>query len=266
MALRHERNTYILRGHIFTVRNQLGLGWKEDVYHTALAHLFGTQSIPYLSKPRRSLIHRGIEVHTFEPDLIPWNQIILELKVLPGTQDFPGEMYAQLIHYLKFFELALGFLINFGGSPIVIKRVVWDESKPEIFEDVSLLNMLQSTSLPSCILVLRQIITSIANQYGLGYPDDVYRQIIEIESNHQGLRCISGLTLTPIWNEQSIGKQSISHLMINNECLLLVRSLVPRPTSYDFAITRTYMKNLGVQYALVVNFGQKQLQFFATQI
>ena len=228
--LRHEQNSYILRGHIFTVRNQLGLGWSESVYHNALLKLFDSSSIPHLSKPRRTLTHRGVELHLFEPDIIVWNQIVLELKVLPGAQDFLSEMYAQLIHYLKFFKFDVGFLVNFAGSPIVIKRIVWDEAKFDIYEDVSLLNLLELNSLPASLTTLRQ------------------------------------LSLIPTWNDQMLGKQSIAHLLINTECLLFVRSLVRRPSSYNFAITRTYMKNLGIKFALIVNFGQGQLQLFATHL
>ncbi len=46
------------------------------------------------------MTHRDVEINTFECDLMVWDLIILELKVLPFTGFAPAH-YAQVIHYLK---------------------------------------------------------------------------------------------------------------------------------------------------------------------
>ncbi len=120
MSLLHEEQTYQLRGLIFEVRNELQAGWSEHIYHHALKRLLRNQSIQFESKPRRALVHRNSEVHTFEPDLIVWDSIILELKVLPHQNNFASEHYAQLIHYLKFYQTDLGLLVNFGHKQLHI--------------------------------------------------------------------------------------------------------------------------------------------------
>jgi GxxExxY protein len=60
--LRHEKLTYDLRGLIFEVRKKLKTGWSEEIYHQALVQLLRDKGIPVHSKPRKPIIHRGIEV------------------------------------------------------------------------------------------------------------------------------------------------------------------------------------------------------------
>jgi hypothetical protein len=56
-----------------------------------------------------------VEVHTFEADLLVWDKIILELKVLPRS-GFASAHIAQIIHYLKCWKMDLGFLVNYGEN------------------------------------------------------------------------------------------------------------------------------------------------------
>ena len=75
MKLRYGEETGILRGLIFKVRNELKGGWSEEIYHQALAHVLEENGIPFVSKPRHPFLHRGVEVHLFEPDFIVWDKI-----------------------------------------------------------------------------------------------------------------------------------------------------------------------------------------------
>ncbi|MEZ4674239.1 MAG: GxxExxY protein [Caldilineaceae bacterium] len=129
--LKHAEKTFLLRGLLFQVRNELKLGWPEEAYHQAFVSLLKQKGIPVLSKPRHDLLHRGVVVHTFEADVIAWDLIVLELKALAFEKQFSGAHFAQLIHYLKYYGKDLGLLVNFMATPIAIKRVLWDE--PELF-------------------------------------------------------------------------------------------------------------------------------------
>ena len=80
--LKHAEKTFLLRGLLFQVRNELKLGWPEEAYHQALVFLLKQKEIPFLSKPRCDMLHRGVVVHTFEADVIVWDLIVLELKAL----------------------------------------------------------------------------------------------------------------------------------------------------------------------------------------
>ena len=104
IELRHKEKTRLLRGLIYQVRNELKGGWSEEVYHQALYTVFQENEVPVVSKPRRPFLYHGVEIHVFEPDLIVWDMIILELKALPYQKNFVGGQYAQLIHYLNIFS------------------------------------------------------------------------------------------------------------------------------------------------------------------
>ena len=132
--LRYGELTYQLQGLIFEARKRLKTGWSEEVYHRGMVQLLQDENVPFYSKPRKTMRHRGVEVKTFEADLIVWDKIILELKVLPFTGFAPGH-YAQIIHYLKCWNKGLGLLVNFGPTRAQIKRIVWDEPELEIVED-----------------------------------------------------------------------------------------------------------------------------------
>lgn len=118
--------SYEARGLIFDTHNALKIGWPEEAYHQGLIRLVEARCIPYVSKPRLALKHRGVDVDVFECDLILWDLLILELKVLPFTSFAPAHL-AQIIRYLKLWQKEFGLLVNFGPLSAEIKRVVWPD-------------------------------------------------------------------------------------------------------------------------------------------
>jgi GxxExxY protein len=263
--LRYEKRTYQLRGLIYKIRNELKAGWSENIYHLALVQLLQDNHIPVLSKPRRSLSHRNVEVHIFEPDLIVWDTIILELKALPYQTKFTGEHYAQIIHYLKFFGKDLGLLVNFAPARVNIKRVVWDEPELDLFEDYSKITSALSRQDKECLHHIRHHILEIARQYGLGYPETVYRKIVAIEMAHDTLPCLTDFEVPARWNGTVLGSHKTQQLLIADNYLVHIRALLDYPTGYDLTRTKTYLTGLGLQFGLVVNFGRRQLQIYGVK-
>ncbi len=259
--LRHHELTYELRGLIFEVRRELKAGWSEEIYHQALVRLLQTKSLPFCSKPKKTIIHRGCEVRIFECDLIVWDIIILELKVLPHTT-FATAHQAQLIHYLKCWGKDLGLLVNFGATRAQIQRLVWDEPNFEVEESYDLIKSAMDDTDRSYLRQIRQIILTIGQQYGLGYPETMYRQIVAIELNYQGLVCQAGVEIPVKWDERTLGQHRSDHLLVENRYLLNICSLLNYPSWYEFARTKNYLKSLGLRFGLVVNFGKKQLQIY----
>ena len=82
-SLRYEKLTYELRGLIFEAHKKLKIGWPEEIYHEGLVQLLQDKGISVQSKPRKTFMHRDVAVDLFECDLIVWDLIILELKMLP---------------------------------------------------------------------------------------------------------------------------------------------------------------------------------------
>jgi GxxExxY protein len=260
---RHGDLTYKLRGLIFRVRNELKVGWPEEVYHQVLVQLLKAENIPVLSKPRRALVHRQIEVHVFEPDLIVWDTIVLELKALPYQTQFLGEQYAQIIHYLKFFGKDLGLLVNFAPATPQIKRVLWNESVLDVMEEYS--SIQSELSEQDRPYRLRHHILEVARSYGLGYPESVYRQIVALEFQHNQMACVSGLEVSARWHNSLIATHETPLLLVADKYLIHIRSLLDFPTQYDFSRVKTYLASLNLKFGLVVNFGRKQLQIYGVK-
>lgn len=259
--LRHEKLTYELRGLLFEVHQKLRIGWSEEVYHQGLVHLLQDKGIPVCSKPRKTIIHHGVEVRVFECDFIVWDTIILELKVL-SSKTFTAKHQAQLIHYLKCWGKDLGLLVNFGSTRVRIERLIWDE--PELMLEESY-DSIQSKMTDDDRVYLRQVrqtILTIGHQYGLGYPETMYRNIIAIELEHNDLYCQQAIEIPARWYDRLLTKHESDHLLIENKYLLNVRSLREHLPRYEFARTKTYLNSLGLQMGFVVNFGKKQLQIY----
>jgi len=259
--LRYEKFTYELRGFIFEAHNKLKTGWPEEVYHQGLVQLLRDKEIPVDSKPRKSIVHRGIEVHHFECDLLVWELIILELKTLPFTT-FAAQHYAQLIHYLKCWNKNLGLLVNFGPPQVEIKRVVWDDPELKILQNYTPIEPYLSDTDRLTLDRIWQAILALGQQYGLGYPETMYCSLAAIELKHNGLNCQREIKIPAKWNEQVLGQHSSDYLLVDKHYLLHIRSLLDRPTRYDFAQMKTYLNNLGLKIGLIVNFGKRQLQIY----
>ncbi len=259
--LRHEQLTYELRGSIFDVRNKLKMGWPEEVYHQGLVEVLQDKGTSLASKPRKAIVHRGIEVHVFECDLIVGDLIILELKVLPFST-FVEAHYAQLINYLKCWGKDLGLLVNLGSIRVQIERVVWDEPELAICEDYDLIKPQMTDMDRLCLRQIRHNILAVGQQYGLGYSEIVYRRIIAIEMENNGLNCQAKVEIPAILDGRVLARHPSDHLVVEGNYLLSVRSLLDQPPRYDFARMKTYLNSLGLKFGLIVNFGKKQLQIY----
>lgn len=117
MSLILEEETYAIRGAVFEVYHEMGCGFLEAVYQECLEKELASQKIPFVSQPELNLNYKGRPLkQTYKPDLICYNQIILELK---AVKDIAPEHKAQVINYLKATNLKIGLLINFGSHPKV---------------------------------------------------------------------------------------------------------------------------------------------------
>lgn len=261
-SYRFKEETYTLQKYIYAARNELKAGWSEHIYHQILTRMLREDGIPVRSKPRQSLTHRGKQIHLFEPDLIVWDKIILELKVLPYRSSFTGEHYAQLIHYLKFFSSGLGLLVNFAPSRVITRRVLWDEPALDIFEDD---RRSQSHSGKNDIGLLhgvRDAIQFIARQYGLGYSDAIYRGLVFVELTHLGITCRENIEVPARWQNEIVAHYRTPFLLVGDAYLVHICALSHRPHSYEFKRMKTYLGSLGLEFGLIVNFAHKQLQMY----
>jgi len=112
----YEDETYAIRGAIFEVYKTLGSGFLEDVYQHALEEELRLRGIPFEAKKTLHVMYKGRDCGLYEPDILCYGKIILELK---ATDSIHPKHEAQLMNYLSATGYKLGLLVNFGAEPVV---------------------------------------------------------------------------------------------------------------------------------------------------
>lgn len=124
----HEEETYKIIGACFEVYRDKGCGFVEPVYQECMEIELRLRGIPFTAQKKLALEYKGCPLKaTYEPDLICYDMIVVELKAVTELTD---EHRAQLQNYLKVTGLKLGLLVNFGHYPKVqIERIVAAEGR-----------------------------------------------------------------------------------------------------------------------------------------
>ncbi|MEX0917100.1 MAG: translation elongation factor 4 [Candidatus Paceibacterota bacterium] len=122
----YEDLTYKIRGAVFAVRKELGLGHKEQAYHNALEIEMRSLGLSFESRKNVSVYYDGTQVGTYQPDFIVEDKVLIELKALP---EIGKPQMEQLWSYLKGSTYKLALLVNFGSKDVEVKRVVYDTAR-----------------------------------------------------------------------------------------------------------------------------------------
>jgi len=110
-----KEEVYRIVGACFEVYKDKGHGFVESVYQDCLEIELELQKMPFDRKRVLTLEYKGRSLdHWFAPDLICYEQIIVEIKAVKELAD---EHRAQLLNYLKATRLKVGVLVNFGHHP-----------------------------------------------------------------------------------------------------------------------------------------------------
>ncbi len=118
--LLYRDECYRIIGACMAVHQEKGNGFVEPVYQDALEIELELAGIPFDAQRNYQISYRGRPLkHTYTPDLLCFDQIIVELKAAKALTD---EHCAQVLNYLKVTGLQLGLLVNFGSYP----RLEWE--------------------------------------------------------------------------------------------------------------------------------------------
>jgi GxxExxY protein len=119
----YKDETYKIIGACFEVYREKGCGFLEPVYHECMEIELGIQEIPFVAKQSLRLKYKGRPLqHTYEPDLLCFSKVVVELKAVSALAD---EHRAQLLNYLNATGLEVGLLVNFGHYPgLEYERIV----------------------------------------------------------------------------------------------------------------------------------------------
>lgn len=110
----------------FEVYNELGSGFLESVYRSALARALQDAGLHVEQEWPIDVYFRNALVGRFHTDLLVDNRVILELKTV---RTLLPEHHAQLIHYLRATRFEVGLLLNFGRSPEHKRLIYSNENK-----------------------------------------------------------------------------------------------------------------------------------------
>ncbi len=105
-----KKEVFQVVGCAMEVLNTLGHGFLEKPYDNALVVEFRLKGIPCKQPPRFDVIYKSVRVGEYFPDLIVFDQIVVETKTIdPITALGRG----QILNYLKITQLRVGLILNF---------------------------------------------------------------------------------------------------------------------------------------------------------
>jgi len=133
MSLLYEELSYKVRGCAMEVRKNYGPGHKEDVYQNAFAEELAYRNITFKKEDSIKIYSpkSGKVMGTYRPDFIVDDKIIVELKAVTMISK---NMVDRLYNYLRNSRYELGFLINFGGNELYIKRIIYTNDRKPWFK------------------------------------------------------------------------------------------------------------------------------------
>ena len=103
------------------VLNTFGHGFLEKPYENALCIELKERGIPFQQQQKHNIIYKGYVVGEYIPDLIVFNNIIVETKnIVAITNAEKG----QVLNYLKITGFRLGIILNVKYAKLQYERVV----------------------------------------------------------------------------------------------------------------------------------------------
>ncbi len=116
-----KEETHQIIGCAFEVPNEIGHGFYEKIYENALVVEFSLQEIPCMQQRRYDVLYKKHPVGFYVPDLIAFDQIIVDSKTIDKITD---EERGKMLNYLKITGLRVGLILNFKHPKLEFERVV----------------------------------------------------------------------------------------------------------------------------------------------
>jgi GxxExxY protein len=116
-----DPQTYEIIGAAMEAHRELGDGFLEAVYQAALVIEFTRRRIPFRTEVELPIEYKGMRLSCgYRGDFVCFDNVVVEIKatLVPPDQ-------AQLLNQLKATKYRCGILINFGGSSLESKRMVF---------------------------------------------------------------------------------------------------------------------------------------------
>lgn len=108
--------SYIIRGAIYNVYNNLGAGLLESVYVAALKYELEKHNLDVKTEVPVPVIYEDVKLELgFRLDILVNNKVIIEVK---SVENIAEVHHKQVLTYLKLTNLKLAILVNFNTDDI----------------------------------------------------------------------------------------------------------------------------------------------------
>ena len=102
------------------VLNTIGHGLLEKPYENSLVVEFGLRKIPFRQQPSFDVLYKGQKVGVFVPDLIAFDSVVVDTKVVEGIADPERGL---MLNYLRITGLRVGIILNFKHRKLEWERI-----------------------------------------------------------------------------------------------------------------------------------------------
>ncbi len=103
------------------VLNTRGHGTVEKPYENAMVVEFALRQIPFKQQPVFDVLYKGQRVGAFVPDLVVFNSIVVDTKVIDRITDHERGL---MLNYLRITNLRVGVILNFKHRKLEWERIV----------------------------------------------------------------------------------------------------------------------------------------------
>lgn len=117
--------SYIIRGAIYKVYNELGPGLLESIYEAALCYQLRKDGLHIASQVPLKVHYDGkILPIDYRLDILVEDKVIVEIK---SVEEMKNLFHKQLLTYMRIANVKLGILVNFNTGDInsnIIRKIL----------------------------------------------------------------------------------------------------------------------------------------------
>ena len=117
--------SYIIRGAIYKVYNELGPGLLESIYEAALCYQLRKDGLHIASQVPLKVSYDGkLLPIDYRLDILVEDKVIIEIKSVEEMKDL---FHKQLLTYMRIAKVRLGILVNFNTGDInsnIIRKIL----------------------------------------------------------------------------------------------------------------------------------------------
>jgi GxxExxY protein len=190
--------------------------------------------------------------------VIAWDNILLELKVLP--EGLSPISVAQTISYLRVTGFPLALLVNFGAADIEIKRVpnflekkTWQDVQSQEFQSKD--NLI----FPGLVYAIRGALLRVHFELGPGFIHFVYRRAAQVELRECGISFEFKKEIPVMFHDQLLQKVDCRLIVVDN-CVAVATVALKEITDAHRQRLERYCRWLGLKIGLVANFYKTTLE------